>query len=161
MVTSVSDRALCTAPADLSPADPTRAESISLSRRRASKSLGFACTIMLQADARQLSTGPDNARAGNAHMPSVELTFGRAFKVWWSYSWRVSVLMIPVTFAAALLAAAVVRGPPRPEHNASSVGAASGVWLIITIGSVLAQAQAMRWMLKTRWSDFRLDTTND
>jgi hypothetical protein len=94
-------------------------------------------------------------------MPAIELTFGRAFKVWWSYSWRAFVLMIPVGLAAILVAAAVVRGPFTPEHMAGSVRAASGVWLMIAIGNVLAQTQAMRWMLKARWNDFRLEMTND
>jgi hypothetical protein len=51
--------------------------------------------------------------------------------------------------------------PLRPEQVAGSAGRFLLIWVIIMVGQILLQVQAMRWMLKTRWSDFRLAATDD
>jgi hypothetical protein len=101
-------------------------------------------------------------------MQSVEITFGRALKVWWSYVWRAMVLTIPVYFV--LLAFMVsfmlpsMSHPgtkPDPAQFQAMMGKFSFVWLVMMVASLLVQILAMRWMLKTKWSDFRLQPTSD
>ncbi len=36
-----------------------------------------------------------------------------------------------------------------------------GLWLFMMVFYIAAQVQAMRWMLKTKWSDFRLQAVSD
>ena len=36
-----------------------------------------------------------------------------------------------------------------------------GLWLFMMVFYIAAQVQAMRWMLKTKWSDFRLHPVSD
>ena len=36
-----------------------------------------------------------------------------------------------------------------------------GLWLFMMVLYIGAQVQAVRWMLKTKWSDFRLQAVSD
>jgi len=89
------------------------------------------------------------------------MTYGRAFKVWWSYFWRALLLgllggflMVPLMFMLMPHAAHGERLDPQQLHSALARFAL--LWPLIIVLNVLLQVQAMRWMLKTRWSDFRL-----
>ena len=95
-------------------------------------------------------------------MQSVELTFGRAFKVWWSYSWRAFVLALLVLVPLEIvmfwyMMSHVPRQGANPAEAASVAGTMAAAWPIIMVVVIALQAQAMRWMLnKARWSDFRV-----
>lgn len=89
------------------------------------------------------------------------MTYGRAFKVWWSYFWRafvlgilVSVVLVPLMIMMMPHVAHGERLDPGQMHSALARFAL--LWPLIIVVNVLLQVQAMRWMLKTRWSDFRL-----
>jgi hypothetical protein len=92
----------------------------------------------------------------------VDLTWFRAFKIWWSFSWRAFVLlmlvMVPmeIVFAGYMMRHLLKPGS-NPAEVARMAAAMALVWPIIMAVMVALQAQAMRWMLnKARWSDFRV-----
>jgi hypothetical protein len=95
-------------------------------------------------------------------MQSVKLTFGRAFKVWWSYSWRASVLallaVVPLWIVMFWYMMSVFhKQGANPAEAASVAGTMAAAWPIAMVVVIALQAQAMRWMLnKARWSDFRV-----
>jgi len=97
------------------------------------------------------------------------MTLMQAFKVWWSYSWRASLLVIPLwtilTAWAVLDAVSAVQNMQLSAQslNDMSVGQLIGMLSGGVSMSVLAmvltsaiQVFAMRWTLNSRWSDFRL-----
>jgi len=92
------------------------------------------------------------------------MTYGRAFKVWWSYFWRAPVLSLLVSCVTVPL---MIMLMPHVAHGQrlasdqlhSAVARFALLWPLIIIVNVLLQVQAIRWMLKTRWSDFRLTAT--
>jgi heme/copper-type cytochrome/quinol oxidase subunit 2 len=94
----------------------------------------------------------------------VEITLGRATKIWWSFAWRSMVLsflvLIPVEAILAVIFFKYI--PTKGQHiDPSQVqhvfGVFSIVWLVMVGTMVLLQALGMRWMLKSaRWSDFRV-----
>lgn len=97
-------------------------------------------------------------------MPDIEITLGRGFKIWWSYVWRVFVLLMPVMVLVIPLLLWVIPfptpGQPTPQISPAQLpammGKMFGVWLVMMALNILLQVQAMRWMLKTQWRDFRL-----
>jgi ABC-type uncharacterized transport system permease subunit len=93
----------------------------------------------------------------------------QAFKVWWSYSWRASILVIPlaVVMTAISLAGLIstVQGMLRSGQSLSSLNIdqlthlVSGGFTMGILSMVLTaviQVFAMRWTLNSRWTDFRL-----
>ena len=97
------------------------------------------------------------------------MTLMQAFKVWWSYSWRASILVIPlglimtVWSLAGLFSTAenmVQSGQSLSNLNidqltrVASGGAA--MWILSMVITAVIQVFAMRWTLNSRWSDFRL-----
>ena len=97
------------------------------------------------------------------------MTLMQAFKVWWSYSWRASILVIPlaVVMTAISLAGliATVQGMLQSGQSLSSLNIdqlthlVSGGFTMGILSMVLTaviQIFAMRWTLNSRWSDFRL-----
>ena len=94
-------------------------------------------------------------------MNELDITFGRALKVWWSYAWRAFVLWIPVGLAIAISMFWIFPFPrPGQGWTPSQVPAmmANGflIWIMFMAAAIVVQTIAMRWMLKTRWADFRL-----
>ncbi len=99
------------------------------------------------------------------------MTLMQAFKVWWSYSWRASLLVIPLgivmfAWSAIGLLSAVQSLTSSGQGLAGlanmnveqlvrllSGGASLGI-LSMVITAVI-QVFAMRWALNSRWSDFR------
>lgn len=97
------------------------------------------------------------------------MTLMQAFKVWWSYSWRASILVIPLwTLATAwslIGLVSAVQNMQLSEQGLDSMNigqlmrlASGGVTLSILFMVLTAaiQVYAMRWTLNSRWSDFRL-----
>lgn len=97
------------------------------------------------------------------------MTLMQAFKVWWSYSWRASILVIPLTTImmvwslSGLISTAenmVQSGQSLSDLNMEQVsrlvsgGATLSILSMILI--TVVQVFAMRWALNSRWSDFRL-----
>ena len=97
------------------------------------------------------------------------MTLMQAFKVWWSYSWRASILVIPlgVIMTAWSLAGlfSTVQGMLQSGQSLSNLNIdqltrlASGgmsLFIISVVLTAVIQIFAMRWTLNSRWSDFRL-----
>jgi ABC-type uncharacterized transport system permease subunit len=97
------------------------------------------------------------------------MTFRQAFKVWWSYSWRASILVIPlgVIMTAWSLAGlfSIVQNMAQSGQSLSNLNLeqltrlASGgvsVWILSLVLTAIIQVFAMRWTLNSSWSDFRL-----
>jgi len=97
------------------------------------------------------------------------MTLMQAFKVWWSYSWRASLLVIPLWIVITLWAlvglwSAVqnvqLSGQSLENMNVGQLaGLLSGGFSLSILSMVLTaaiQVFAMRWTLNSRWSDFRL-----
>lgn len=93
----------------------------------------------------------------------MEVTFQRAFKIWWSIAWRnwvvaipVLLIMMPIMFF--LIPHQVTGQPPmRPEQIPGFTGKFFAIWLVSMVAFIFMQTLSIRWALKTRWSDFRLD----
>jgi hypothetical protein len=97
------------------------------------------------------------------------MTLMQAFKVWWSYSWRASLLVIPlmvIMMAWSLSGlASTVENMLQSGQSLSSLNVeqlarlATGgmtVGILSMILTAVIQVFAMRWTLNSRWSDFRL-----
>jgi hypothetical protein len=97
------------------------------------------------------------------------MTFMQALKVWWSYSWRASILVFPlaIIMTAISLAGLIssVRGLMQSGQSLSSINIdqlahlASGgfsMWILSMVLTAVIQVFAMRWTLNSRWSDFKL-----
>jgi hypothetical protein len=95
------------------------------------------------------------------------VTYGRALKIWWSYIWRAIVLMIPVMMVAMIITVWFFPFPKpgdatvvRPDQIPGLMGKAFVLWLFLMVLNIAAQVQAIRWMLKTKWSNFRLQVVS-
>lgn len=94
-------------------------------------------------------------------MATIEITFGRALKIWWSYAWRAFVLMLPVVVVLDIVIFFVIPlpkpgQPPGREQLTEFAVRGLLIWLPGMVAYIFLQALAMKWMLKTRWSGFRL-----
>jgi hypothetical protein len=97
------------------------------------------------------------------------MTLMQAFKVWWSYSWRASILVIPL---GIIMTAWSLAGLFSTLQNVTASGqglanlnidqlmhAATGgasMWILSLLLTAVIQVFAMRWALNSQWSDFRL-----
>jgi heme/copper-type cytochrome/quinol oxidase subunit 2 len=99
-------------------------------------------------------------------MTTVDVTLGRAFRVWWSYTWRSMVLSTLVIVPVQILvitwivpyarATSVGHGLDRPRMR-ELLELMWFVWPIAIVGMIIVQTIAMRWMLRrARWADFKL-----
>ena len=97
------------------------------------------------------------------------MTLMQAFKVWWSYSWRASILVIPITLIMTVWSlAGLISTVEKMMQSGQSLSdlnidqltrLASGGTSMFVLSMVLitaVQVFAMRWALNSRWSDFRL-----
>ena len=97
------------------------------------------------------------------------MTLMQAFKVWWSYSWRASILVIPLTIIMTAWSLAGIipvlenmlqSGKSAADLNIDQLmGLATGGMGMMLLSVVLitaVQVFAMRWALNSSWSDFRL-----
>jgi hypothetical protein len=97
------------------------------------------------------------------------MTFMQAFKVWWSYSWRASILVIPLAIIMMAWSLAglfsIVQNMAQSGQNLSNLNidqltrlasGGVGLWILSLILTAAIQVFAMRWTLNSRWSDFRL-----
>jgi hypothetical protein len=97
------------------------------------------------------------------------MTLIQAFKVWWSYSWRASILTIPLMviltawslsgLGSALEKMSESGQSPYDLTFQQLLGLATGGMSLMILSMVLmgvAQVLAMRWTLNSSWTDFRL-----
>jgi hypothetical protein len=101
-------------------------------------------------------------------MSDINITFGRALKIWWSYVWRAVILLIPILVITMIIAVSLFPFPKsgdvtllRPDQIPGFIGKGFVLWLFMMALNIVVQVLAMRWMLKTRWSDFRLQAVSD
>ena len=92
----------------------------------------------------------------------MEVTYSRALKIWWSYVWRMAVSMLPVMILMPLtmflLGIIPKPGDPPfdPSRNGEIFAKMSVLWVFMMTIGIAVQVFAMRWMLRTNWSDFKL-----
>ncbi|MGH8290212.1 MAG: hypothetical protein ACREV7_14500 [Steroidobacteraceae bacterium] len=100
------------------------------------------------------------------------MTLMQAFKVWWSYSWRASILVIPlaIIMTAWSLAGLIATlenmmqsgqslqslGTMNMEKLLGLVSGGTTLFILSMVLTAVIQVFAMRWTLNSRWSDFRL-----
>jgi hypothetical protein len=101
------------------------------------------------------------------------MTLMQAFKVWWSYSWRASILVIPLgiimtawslfgLFSTVEKMALSGQGPAQGlahlnlDQLTRAASAGASLWILSMALTAVIQVFAMRWTLNSRWSDFRL-----
>lgn len=97
------------------------------------------------------------------------MTLMQAFKVWWSYSWRASILVIPLTIIMTVWSLAgllptvekmMQSGQSPSDLNVDQLMrlATGGTTMLVLSMLLIAAVQvfAMRWTLNSSWSDFRL-----
>jgi hypothetical protein len=97
-------------------------------------------------------------------MTTVEMTYQRSVKVWWSYTWRLLLLLIPVSVvlvvANLLLMLWIAPLPPRAVPLPHMMHSVKTLYAVVPFGLLVAacaQIIALRWALRVRWSEFRLD----
>jgi hypothetical protein len=99
-------------------------------------------------------------------MKTVDVTFLRALKFWWSFTWRTLVISLPIYVIGVYrmfvwIAPFPTGGNPQPHASLSTLHSPhflAGLWPVVTIVSIIIQIVAVRWALTTRWSDFRLQS---
>lgn len=101
------------------------------------------------------------------------MTFMQALKVWWSYSWRASILVIPLwtisTVWSVMGIVSAAKGMQFPGCNLENLDVGRlvsqlsrlfsgglGLSILFMVLTTAAQVFAMRWTLNSRWSDFQL-----
>jgi hypothetical protein len=101
------------------------------------------------------------------------MTLMQAFKVWWSYSWRASLLVMPLgvimtawslfgLFSAVEKMALSGQDPAQGlaslnlDQLTRLASAGASLWILSMVLTAAIQVLAMRWTLNSRWSDFRL-----
>jgi len=100
------------------------------------------------------------------------MTFMQAFKVWWSYSWRASILVVPLAIimtAWSLMGLiSTVQNTMQSGQSLQSLGnmnieqllglvsGGTALFILSMVLTAVIQIFAMRWTLNSRWSDFRL-----
>lgn len=97
------------------------------------------------------------------------MTFTQALKVWWSYSWRASILLIPLwTIMLVWLLLGLVSAFQEMQLSGQGLGnlnigqalrllsGGTTVSILFMVATAAVQVFAMRWTLNSRWADFRL-----
>jgi|SRR6185312_3782315 len=94
----------------------------------------------------------------------MKITFLRAIKIWWSFSWRMIVLSFPLVVVLWLFMYWFLLipkpGQPMtpfdPAHMSGFLLKFFIIWVGMVIGSICIHAFAIQWMMKAKWSDFKL-----
>ena len=81
----------------------------------------------------------------------IEVTWGRASKVWWSLAWR----MVLFGGLAGMVAGGVMGGVMAAAGAPPDRIGAVGGWLGFLISIPIA-IWVVRWVLRKSWSDFRI-----
>ena len=93
----------------------------------------------------------------------IEITFKRAFKIWWSLGWRFAVMQIGLMPIVVPLMFWVTPPFPKPGEpynppvpDASYFGKFFVIWVFMVIGTIFLHTIAIQWFMRTKWSDFKL-----
>jgi hypothetical protein len=82
---------------------------------------------------------------------TVEITWGRAFQVWWCFIWRVFLVLFLATGLAGFLDVAVQTGQTTLDHILAAL-----LYLIATGVSLWVNVSIMRTALRQQYSDFEI-----
>jgi hypothetical protein len=94
---------------------------------------------------------------------NVEVTYGRAAKVWLSYFWRSLLLTSPLIVGYLVLVTHLKQhaGSMTHEELRSFLRWVRLYGLVFMVLAALLNIVAMRWMLRSgRWRDFRLESVS-
>ena len=92
------------------------------------------------------------ARVADAGLDNgLDVTWGRAAKVWWSLMWRTIMFGMLAGLVAGALIGAIAGAAGVNTQTISYLGAISGVVVGIPVG-----IWVMRAILRRSWSDFRI-----
>jgi len=94
----------------------------------------------------------------------VEITVVRGIKIWWSIIWRSIILGGPAMGIIMAFAMKMLNFPkPGDDPKAFNPAATSGagfkfflIWCLMMVLMIFVHGLAVRWALKTKWSDFKL-----
>jgi len=89
----------------------------------------------------------------------MEITFLRAIKIWWSFVWRawiLSLALMIVLFPLMFWLLPIPKPGEPPAQLPGFFGKFFVIWIVMMVGMVSLHAFSIRWMLKTKWSDFKL-----
>lgn len=93
-------------------------------------------------------------------MNQIELSLVQTLKILWSFLWRVWVLMMPLMILMAVVFPLIIQFPKpgEPPHppDIKQIPILFLVWVIMMAIFLVLQLFALRWALKTKWSDFRI-----
>jgi hypothetical protein len=82
---------------------------------------------------------------------ALEVTWGRAIKVWWSIVWRAVLFGAIAGFVAGAVAGALLGAAGVAGQTIASVGAWLGFGVSLPVG-----IWVVRSVLRKSWSDFRI-----
>ncbi len=92
------------------------------------------------------------ARVADADLDKgLDVTWGKAAKVWWSLAWRVIVFGMLAGFVAGAVVGGIAGAAGVNTQTISSLGALSGMVVGIPVG-----IWVVRTILRKSWSDFRI-----
>jgi hypothetical protein len=94
----------------------------------------------------------------------LDVTWFRGLKIWWSFTWRASVLFFIVVLPLEIVVLIFTKNsiPQQPGSTGRPDMATMAMlmmtaWPVLMAAVVALQAQAMRWMLrKAHWADLRV-----
>jgi hypothetical protein len=90
----------------------------------------------------------------------IELSIVQTLKILWSFLWRGWVLIMPVLILMAFAFHFIIPfpkpGEPPQPPDIKQLPIFFLVWIIMMAIFLVSQLFALRWALKTKWSDFRI-----
>ena len=82
---------------------------------------------------------------------SLDVTFSRATKVWWSLAWRAVLFGVLAGMAAGFVIGVIAVAAHVPRERMSTLGGVTGLAVGIPVGILVVQM-----VLRKSWSDFRI-----
>lgn len=93
-------------------------------------------------------------------MNQIDLTIKQTLKILWSFLWRGWLLMMPIMVLMMLIMRFMITfpkpGDPPVPPDLKQMPFFFAIWLLMMVGWIVSQGFALRWALKTKWSDFRI-----
>lgn len=93
-------------------------------------------------------------------MNKIELTISQAGKILWSFIWRGWILMMPIMIVMIIVVRVLIPfpkpGEPPQPPDIKQMPFFFVAWLFMMVLFLISQIFALRWALKSKWSDFRI-----